>query len=132
MTTSTLTKSNTEYVKDFWFFRRNKDMLDLIDGKSESLVSLNPDKIYTQYINTEDYDGCALWYKVGRRYVCVYRATSYYGYSYGAPKNTFDSRTDLRRYPTDKDGYSVPCSSDTKTKVEASYGGSRLKKLIED
>ena len=131
MTTSTLTKSNTEYVKDYSLVI-DKDMPCLIDKEAESLNALNPDKIYTQYFGTDVFSGFNLWYKVGRRYVCVYRARSYYGYTYGNPKNAFDRRSVTRRYPTDKDGYSVPCSSDTKTKADATGRGCPLKKLIKD
>ena len=79
MTTSTLTKTNTEYVKDLFSSRFDEDMTDLIDRQSECLDSLNPDRIYTKYVSTEEWCGYDLWYKIGRRYVQIYSASSYYG-----------------------------------------------------
>ena len=131
-TTAAPTKSNTDYVKGFWYFRNMKVMQDLIDEHSEGIDSLNPHKIYTQYCSTEDWSGCRLWYKVGRRYVCIYSAThSYDSFNYGNPQDSFDIKSVLLTFPTDKDGYSVPLCSETLTKAQVVYGGCKLEKLID-
>lgn len=132
MTTSTLTKSNTEYLRDYW--RTNNDFLDLIDEHSGEIDSFNPNKIYIQYVNMEDRDGYDLWYKVGRRYVCIYSARhSYDSFNYGNSQNSFRAQTVIQRFPTDKDGYSIPLIApfEDETKASATYGGCSLKRLID-